>query len=345
MKTYLLLAVLSTTMLFALPSATHGASPIKLELVQVKKVWDQAPHNAFTDLIRFKDKWFMTFREATTHMYDTPAGRVRVLTSNDGETWKSAALLKYETDADDLRDPKLSITPEGRLLLIAGLAPKENHDTRQSLAWLSDDGKTWEGPTKIGEFNWWLWRVAWHPDGTAYGVGYDYSAPRGEWTTRLYRSKDGLNYETLLARLAPQPGANETTLLFREDGSALAVFRRGGEGHDSALVGTSKGDFRQWTFHDLKKRIGGPHAIELPDGNVLVAGRFHDPTRTAIAWLDPKAGTLDELLVLPSNHDTSYPGLVWHDNLLWVSYYSGHEGRTSIYLAKVKVLPAEAGRK
>ena len=30
------------------------------------------------------------------------------------------------------------------------------------------------------------------------------------------------------------------------------------------------------------------------------------------------------------------PGMVWHDDLLWMSYYSSHEGRTSIYLAKIR---------
>ncbi len=29
--------------------------------------------------------------------------------------------------------------------------------------------------------------------------------------------------------------------------------------------------------------------------------------------------------------------MVWHDGLLWMSYYSSHEGKTSIYLAKIKV--------
>ena len=51
--------------------------------------------------------------------------------------------------------------------------------------------------------------------------------------------------------------------------------------------------------------------------------------------IDPEYGTLTEVLTLPSGGDTSYPGLVWHDGLLWVSYYSSHEGKTSIYLAKV----------
>ena len=44
-----------------------------------------------------------------------------------------------------------------------------------------------------------------------------------------------------------------------------------------------------------------------------------------------------QYLKLPSGGDTSYAGLVWHDGLLWVSYYSSHEGKTSIYLAKVRL--------
>jgi hypothetical protein len=45
-------------------------------------------------------------------------------------------------------------------------------------------------------------------------------------------------------------------------------------------------------------------------------------------------------LTLPSGGDTSYPGLAWHDGLLWMSYYSSHEGKAAIYLAKVKLPPA-----
>ncbi len=57
-----------------------------------------------------------------------------------------------------------------------------------------------------------------------------------------------------------------------------------------------------------------------------------------LCWIERK-GLLTEFLKLPSGGDTSYPGLVWHDGLLWVSYYSSHEGKSSIYLAKVR-LPA-----
>ena len=35
--------------------------------------------------------------------------------------------------------------------------------------------------------------------------------------------------------------------------------------------------------------------------------------------------------------DTSYAGMVLHDNVLWISYYSSHEDKTCVYLAKVRI--------
>ena len=50
---------------------------------------------------------------------------------------------------------------------------------------------------------------------------------------------------------------------------------------------------------------------------------------------------MQSLLQLPSGGDCSYPGMVWHDGLLWLSYYSSHEGRTGVYLAKVRLSPRQ----
>ena len=84
----------------------------------VKKIWDKAPHNAFTDLIRFEGKFYCSFREADSHAVRTPAdfGKIRVLISNDGEEWQSLALI--EKKGFDLRDPSMSITPTGKLVLL-----------------------------------------------------------------------------------------------------------------------------------------------------------------------------------------------------------------------------------
>jgi hypothetical protein len=77
--------------------------------------------------------------------------------------------------------------------------------------------------------------------------------------------------------------------------------------------------------------------IRLPGGSIVAAVRRYDGgARTSLHWLDPDQPALTEFLRLPSSGDTSYAGLVWHEQLLWISYYSSHEGKTSIYLARVK---------
>ena len=89
---------------------------------------------------------------------------------------------------------------------------------------------------------------------------------------------------------------------------------------------------------------GGPNLIRLPDGRLVAVVRLYDgKVRTAVCAVDAEAGKLDELLALPSGGDTSYAGLVWHEGMLWISYYSSHEGRTSIYLAQVRFGPARQG--
>ena len=76
----------------------------------------------------------------------------------------------------------------------------------------------------------------------------------------------------------------------------------------------------------------------LPDGRLVAGVRLYDgKVRTALLSIDAASGSAKELLSFPSNGDSSYPGLVWHNDELWVSYYSSHEGRTSIYLARVRL--------
>jgi hypothetical protein len=69
------------------------------------------------------------------------------------------------------------------------------------------------------------------------------------------------------------------------------------------------------------------------------AGRMHQGgAHTALCYLDMTEHKMTKLLKLPSASDTSYPGLVRPNDMLYMSYYSSHEGKTSIYLAKVKIL-------
>ena len=39
----------------------------EIKLIETRKIWDKANHNAFTDLEYFKDHWYCAFREGNSH--------------------------------------------------------------------------------------------------------------------------------------------------------------------------------------------------------------------------------------------------------------------------------------
>ena len=59
--------------------------------------------------------------------------------------------------------------------------------------------------------------------------------------------------------------------------------------------------------------------------------------QTIKAVLVSPSGVLLDQASLPSGGDTSYPGMVLHGGLLWMSYYSSHEDGTNIYMTKVRL--------
>ncbi len=318
---------------------------VTAELADNRKIWDAGAHNAFTDLVRWHDRWWCTFRESEGHVGGD--GGIRVIVSADGVKWESAALL---TEKDvDLRDPKLTVTPEGRLMLNCGgsiyLGTKQLKG-RRSRVMFSSDGRTWTAPQKILNEGDWLWRVTWH-DGFAYGAAYrsglgGSTAPGPEWTLSIYRSKDGLSWD-LVKNMNVLGRPNETTLRFQPNGEMIALVRREAEGF-MGHIGYSKPPYTDWTWKESNHRFGGQNAIQLPGGTWIVGTRDYtklsagvkNGAETMLAELGAD-GKLKPLLTFKSSGDTSYPGLVWHDGMLWVSYYSSHEGKTSIYLAKVKI--------
>lgn len=315
----------------------RGAPAARIQLVRVLKIWDQAPHNAFTDLIRFRKRWYCIFREAEDHVGGD--GKLRVLESKNGETWSSVALLSES--GVDLRDPKLSITPDDRLMIVAGgsvYGGGKILKSRQPRVAFSKDARNWTEPAAVLERGDWLWRVTWHK-GRAYGVSY-YTEPHGQpdrdWQLRFCESPNGSKWEVRHI-LAVSGRPNETTLRFLPNDDCVAFVRREGEDRQ-AWIGRSAPPYREFQWKPCGHRTGGPNFIVLPDGRWVGGGRRYYPEgtfKTEVGFLSEQ-GYQPELS-LPSGGDTSYPGFVWHDNFLWMSYYSSHEGKASIYLAKLKL--------
>jgi len=332
--------LLAPAVLVCICATAWADKPITAELVGVKKIWDAAPHNAFTDLTRWNEQFYCAFREGRGHV--STDGRIRVLCSKDADAWSSAGLI--ELAAYDLRDAHLSVIPDNKLMLLGGAAPRQKDNQSAptgSFVAFSSNGTEWTKPQIVVEPGRWLWCVTWHK-GKAYGVAYP--ASQGEPFIELLTSTDGIAYQSLVPKLYGVGHPNEVTVRFDQSGTCYALVRRDKQGDEpySAVLGISRGDYTQWQWHDLGPEFngfGGPNLIQLPSGHWLAAGRMHqDGTHTALCYLDMKEHKMTRLLKLPSGGDTSYPGLVWHDNLLYMSYYSSHEGKTSIYLARIKVI-------
>lgn len=311
-------------------TAQRPSAPI---LVGVARIWEAGAHNAFTDLVRWRGRWYCTFREGDDHVGGD--GRIRVLVSEDGDRWTSAALI--DEAGIDLRDPKFSVTPDDRLMIVAGGSIYDGTRLlgRQPRVTFSSDGTRWSTPQRVLDEGEWLWRVTWHA-GRAYGVSYNApSDPAAEWVLTLVSSADGRSFERLTT-LAVPGRPNETTLRVMPDGEMVALVRREG-GNRRAWIGRSHPPYTHWSWHETAHQVGGPNFIRLPDGALWATGRsYPGGPRTVVARMTIEGG-YEPVLTLPSGGDTSYAGMVWHEGLLWVSYYASHEGRTAIYLARVKV--------
>jgi hypothetical protein len=323
-----------------------AANPPAATLVATTPIWDKAPHCAFTDLIYWKERFICAFREGRSHV--STDGTIRVLSSTDGERWAPTAALVLE--GFDLRDAGLCAAPGDKLMLVGGAAPRKMDNESAptgTFVSFSDDGINWSPPQIVVPPGRWMWRVAWASAGSpkpvkakddnAYGVSY--AAPAGRPFTALLTSHDGIHYRELVSQMCGDGYPTEAVLRFAPEGTLYCLQRRdGAEPENSALLGASKAPYTDWQWHDLKIFFGGPNFIQIPSGQWIAAGRtVTDGPKTELALLDIEQKSLHPLLKLPSGGDTSYPGLVWHDDFLWVSYYSSHEGKAKIYLAKLRL--------
>ncbi|MBD3672061.1 MAG: exo-alpha-sialidase [Planctomycetaceae bacterium] len=324
------------------PSLSAQETTLQTHVVTIERIWDRAAHSAFTDIIRFRDDFYCTFREGSGHIPGRN-GLIRVIRSSDGMNWESVALL--DERHVDLRDPKLSVTADGRLMVNCGAS--YYHDSKRvgiesRVAFYDPDTDKFSKPQKVilpkearVGFDW-LWRVTWH-QGWAWGCVQQVPND-GERALHLVRSRDAIHYEYVTELEIPFP--TETTLRFTEDGTMLAMMRRTGE-DPHGWIGRAEPPYIDWTYKTSNQFFGGPNFVQLPNGDWLAGSRVYrkKTPRTGLWRLDPQTAQFTDILELPSNGDTSYPGFVIDEenNRVWVSYYSSHEGKTAIYLATLRL--------
>jgi hypothetical protein len=290
-------------------------------------IWEKGRHSAFTDLARHRGLWLCAFREGISHALN--AGKIRVLASPDGTAWESSALFSLK--GVDLRDPKLCAAPGGAIDLIMGASPLRSgrYLGRSTLLSRSADGRRWSNLECATEEGDWLWRVE-RKRARSYGISYRLPSPK-RWTIHFLESRDGLRYsETCELGVPGLP--NEATLRFRGFEAIALVRREAGRGF--AWIGRSSPPYTAWSWHETRMRVGGPNFLVLPDGSLIAAARVWHGKEPRVAVCSMTRSSLEVLLELPSGGDCGYPGMVVHRGELWMSYYSSHEGKARIYIAR-----------
>lgn len=308
-------------------------------LVSLQKIWDFAAHSALTDLIKWKGEWLCVFRESDTH-FAGKNGVIRILQSSNTIVWQPHELI--EREGWDLRDPKLSLMPDGRLLLLAGSSRFDqagNRVAHQTVVSFSEDSVEWT-PFQVVFQEEWLWRLTWF-QGIGYGISYFFSDPMdrtSEWRIRLYKTSDGLRYDSLSSFSIPgRP--NEATLRFFPTGQMVVLLRRDGREDNHAWIGSSFPPYEDWLWAEASCYFGGPNFLILPGGSFWAAGRMISKSPYGLAekmiLAEMDYSDLRPQLALDSGGDCSYPGMVYESPYLYISYYSSHEWNTAIYLAKI----------
>lgn len=302
--------------------------------LEVEKIWDKAPHNAFPDMIRFKGSFYIALREGNNHMPDK-SGSIRILKSKNGEDWQSVTLL--EEDDRDVREARLSITPEGRIMVLTAVGVYEGgYKILYPMVSFSDTkGENFSSLQKatmdMEPSLDWIWSLTWHKD-VGYGIVYQNKV--GGWEVHLLKTTDGINFKHV-SQLPIDGNPNESTIRFDKEGKMYVLVRREA-GDKMGVLAKSDAPYKDWTTKKLTKQLGGPNFLFL-DKNTLVLGtRDYRKTgaKTVIHMTDLE-GNINKTMDLPSAGDTSYPGMVIYKKKLWFVYYSSHEEKTSIYLTKI----------
>ncbi|MCB1211300.1 MAG: hypothetical protein KDK97_18385 [Verrucomicrobiales bacterium] len=331
-----------------------AAEPPAVTVTNIRRVFHNGEHNAFTDLVRFKGQLYLTFRSCPDgHMVNPTASVIIMRSVDEGATWQQ--VHRFSVNERDTRDPHFLVFNE-RLFVYTGTwwsgkttLSRDQYDMNKHLGFavFSDDGAMWSEPTMLeGTFGLYIWRAA-NFDGKAYlcgrrEPGYKIG-PMGEGSkiqSLMLESDDGIIWKK--RAYFNETNGDETAFLFENDGSVLAVGRNG-SGKEAFLI-RSKPPYTDWNRKQFDRAIGGPLVVKWGD-HIIVGGRHKTKTngaKTSLCWL--VGDELQEFVELPSGGDNSYPGFVeLSPTSALISWYSSHEKDdadkpiTAIYMAELNI--------
>lgn len=305
------------------------------QIVTSKVYGDGSTYCAFTSLIKKDSIYYLAFREAQTHVSEGDFGVIKILTSVDGEKW-----VVFQTISKpnvDLRDPNLSVSPKGAVILLCGARMKHNQGyyiTKTLFADMKRGGfsslQNISLPDSLDDkYCAWCWRLSWTGK-TGYTIEYQHYGKNQK--VDLLKTKDGKKYKWVASLDVPNV-PSEGVVRVAEDGKMTAVVRTSKNG----FIGHSTYPYKQWQWEEIPLFVGA-HDVSIEDYKFVCASRKHTSqgSKTCVYYGSPNNNPFSRSVLLPSGGDTGYCSVLKVEDEWWVSYYSSHESqKPSIFLAKI----------
>lgn len=304
--------------------------------LQQLSVWNKAPFNSFTDLIKYNGSYYCAFREGSTHTsYD---GKIRIVTSTDSKTWNSFCLLSLKNE--DLRDPHFFIDSNNILSLSTSGRQK---NSRENFLYKFQNGTFADNGQINADSVYYLWSFS-KFNNSIYSIGYNVYQPcystlnSNDLKIRLFKNGneacgifDSLPLHSWITSAFVCP--SEASMVFTPDSTLIAIVRDQdvlGYSH----IGISKYPFTNFTWKKFPYYIRGPKLALLPDGRLFIAGAsLINLYETYYAIVNPANDyAVETVKTFPSAGDSGYPGVIIEGNSVLISYYSSHEGNARVYI-------------
>ncbi|MFO0924202.1 MAG: hypothetical protein U0905_17130 [Pirellulales bacterium] len=329
---------------FAVSLSTFCNGQMKGQLVRTSIVWNEAPINRDTDIVRWKNAWYVVCCELQEEFFSK--AKLRILSSRDGDRWESVGELDRPWPKASYRyDPVFSVDSSGRLHVTAlGIRSK---------SWWTDDGREWfessEEILKDHEFSKGIWK---NDAQIRYSHGsYDGNSSTVRFISNSSDTKSNVLYENTFDFIPDDAamvadGDRLYCMMSRQANNPIPKNLMLGRQFQNGWIGISDKPYEAWHWRPLELPICVPNLIRLPDGRMIAAvGLSHKKDIITLCQFDPVKGALSEFLEIPTatenliqaSYHRQIAGLAYDSDYLWITYHATYEGKLAVHLAKVKL--------
>ncbi|MCW2262024.1 MULTISPECIES: hypothetical protein [Sphingobacterium] len=320
-----------------LPEIQLVESEYKAVIIDSAIVYHTVPYSAFSDLAFYEGNFYLTFRSAIEHGFDT-TGSILVMKSKDFLRWTKFTEIKIPEF--DLRDPKFMLYQGACYLNFSKVSPATASNRHQLQMYKINDSRTsFDLRTAYDNSNYWYWYTG-EFDGSLLTFGYSKSE------IGFFRNHAGRITSRCLLEVPNEPSEAR---FVRSKNSFFSLIRTQ---HKGILAISDLSNICSPTLWQLPVyQFGGPNITVYNTGNLLLSGRelidnnnYGDFVKTALYMYNIKNNTLSKLLFLPSFSDTGYAGHIVQGDTIYMSYYDHHRstGKAVIKTVRIKIEKKDA---